>query len=153
MAFLTPREALEMFGARPELLSLQSRLMAEYERRSGGKRTFVPADGGVRSNARQAHIDRVSQEKYPVASAGLSYHEYGAAFDLNTVGGYDGAGYELLAQIARELGLKPGADFGDEFHFQLNEPLSVVKSKWSQLQKKNWSSPRPRSSYYSLRSD
>lgn len=150
MAFLSLRESVEMFGARPELLALQSQLMDRFEKQTG-KRSFVPVDGGVRSHARQAKLDADSQGKYPVATAGSSFHEYGAAFDLNIVGGYDAAGYRVLADIAREIGLRPGYDFAnrDEFHFELRESLSTAKAKWAALQKKNWSSASPRSLSYS----
>lgn len=140
MAFLSLSEAIEVAGARPELLSKLTQLMTEYERRTG-KRTFVPKFGGVRSPETQARLDRDSAGAYPVAAVGSSFHEYGAAFDLNTLGGYDADGYRQLAEIATGLGLVAGYYWKgkqqDVFHFQLDESLATTKERWAALQKKN----------------
>lgn len=144
--FYGPREALEMFGARPELLSADSKSAAEFEARTG-KRTYIAVDGGVRSNARQAALDAESGGQYPVAPAGSSYHEYGAARDrlILTADNPTEADYQLLAEISAKHGLmnrfgRPGYDPTDKGHRQLNESLDTVKAKWADLQKKNWSS-------------
>lgn len=60
------------------------------------------------------------------ASPGFSWHQYGEAVDcfvLTADGKADwdanAEGYKALARIARDLGLKPGRDFGDAPHVQL----------------------------------
>lgn len=146
MAFLGPKEAIEVAGARPELLSALSRLMDAWEKQTGGK-TMVPRDGGVRTNARQAQLDAESEGKYAVAAAGNSHHEYGAAVDLHILSGGD---YKQLAAIAFSVGLvnrKRQREFdpADPFHFQLDESLATVKAKWDALQKKNCSACASRS--------
>lgn len=81
------------------------------------------------------------------ALPGLSWHQWGAAVDSywlvdhkaewstrKRIGGVNG--YALMAEIARGLGLKPGADFGDAVHVQAIQAGSPMGAghTWPQIE-------------------
>lgn len=144
MAFLTPVEFARVWLLRPELFSVLQQHMAEFERVTG-KKTYVGAAGGVRSNAVQAatYADSI-RSGFRAAPPGKSPHEFGAAYDLIIVGtGKDAATdkanplYETLARVGESFGLVAGQHFKtgkpDPYHFQLNESLPVMRAKWDTL--------------------
>lgn len=158
--FYGPREALEMFGARPELTAADSRIASEFEAETG-KRTYIAVDGGVRDSAKQAalYADSLKQGNgtlaYPVGKPGESRHEYGSARDrlILAADNPTEADYRKLAVISARHGLvnrfgRPEYDPTDKGHGQLDEPLEVAKAEWAKLQKKNclrWCSHSSRS--------
>ena len=144
MAFLSPLELSRLGLPRPELLSILTRHMDEFERRTGQK-TYVGDNGGVRSRATQTRIYRDSlAQGFRAAPPGGSHHEFGAAYDLIIVGtGKDAAAdknaplYKTLADIGEELGVDAGFYFNrgkpDPYHFQLREDLGTAATRWETL--------------------
>lgn len=145
MSYLTPLELARVWSIRPDLFSTLTHHMALFEQRSGGRRTQIPANAGVRTTATQRAIyaDSLAADGksfkpgYRAAPPGSSAHELGAAYDLQIVGARaDDPGYELLAQIGEELGLVAGKHFRsgppDPFHFETNETPEVRRRLWNE---------------------
>ena len=136
--FLTTTELARLgHGVRPDVFSTMLKHMALAEQDTG-KKIYVRPDGGFRTHERQQQLyaakvrDQERGQVYATATPGNSRHEYGAAYDLGIVGG-TAADYEALAAIGRELGMDPGAEYGDPFHFQTRESLETVKAKYADL--------------------
>lgn len=133
MAFLTPAELLRIAPLRPELRDIVLPIMQAVEDATGHTIT-VPPNGGYRSNATQVELyaNRASNP-YPVAVPGKSRHEYGAAVDLDIIGGAD-SDYSQMATIASsQFGLASGYP-GDRVHMQLDETLDQSIAAWNDLQ-------------------
>jgi hypothetical protein len=133
VAFLTPAELLRIAGLRPELRALVLPLMQATEDATGKKLT-IPPNGGLRSNlTQQALYAARGSNPYPVAIPGRSRHEYGAAVDLNIIGGNDDD-YAQLASIAEGMFALHAAGPSDRVHIQLNESLEDSIARWDALQ-------------------
>lgn len=133
MAFLTPAELLRVAPLRPELRAVVLPLMQAVEDATGKKLT-IPPNGGLRSNlTQQALYAARASNPYPVAIPGRSRHEYGAAIDLNILGGSD-ADYAVLADIAREMFGLHAAGPTDRVHINLDETLEQSVAAWDALQ-------------------
>jgi hypothetical protein len=153
MANLTPTEQSRLGIVRPELMALLLALMDQAGARFGFT-LAVPEDGGLRSTSKQAalYADSLAQGggqlAYPVGKPGTSFHEFGAAFDVQIVkGGHDGTGhgtdddYRALADLGEALGLVAGYYYAargegqkDPYHFHLAEALSTSKARWEAMQ-------------------
>jgi len=147
MAQLSAVDRAHLGDVRPDLLQRVLQLLDSAQAQLGFT-LAVPADGGVRTNARQAQLyaDSLAQGggvlAYPVATPGSGRHEYGAAVDLHIIAGgaVDGgrgtdADYQQLADVAEAVGLVAGYYFSnsDPYHFQLAEPLAESQAQWAQL--------------------
>lgn len=133
MAFLTPAELLRVAPLRPELRAVILPLMQATEDATG-KKIAIPPNGGLRSNlTQQALYAARASNPYPVAVPGRSRHEYGAAVDLNILGG-DDADYSRMADIAREMFGLHAAYPSDRVHFGLDETLEESIARWNALQ-------------------
>jgi len=96
----------------------------------------VPDFGGLRTEAQQTQLQTWEQQScatgqgcYAVAPPGSSFHECGAAFDVQIVsGGSSDADYRALADLAPSVGLRAGYYFAqsDPFHFEL--PMSLAQA-------------------------
>lgn len=141
---LTARQQQRLGLVRPELR--QRLLMLLDSAAAAGVTCDIPAYGGTRTLDQQTALYQTSLDEgggtlaYPVAAPGRSRHEYGAAVDLNIVGGGsnpDGTGtdadYRRLADIAQSIGLTAGYYFAtssDPYHFQLTETLAESIAQW-----------------------
>lgn len=145
---LTSTQQQRLGLVRPELRQLLAQLL-DAAALALGFRCEIPEDGGTRTAERQAalYADSLAEGggtlAYPVAPAGRSRHQYGAAFDLDIVAGgsaADGTGttddYRQLADLARSLGLTAGYYFShsDRYHYQLTETLEDSIARWPALQ-------------------
>jgi hypothetical protein len=142
----------------PELVIAHDALVAELERR--GIRTKIANYGGLRSQADTTKIleyraadyqhdvaaglvsSSLPIEQYrPIAPFGSSYHNYGAAFDLEITGTPAGTSsyvaLQLAGQLAPQFGLRwgGGPDFPanrkDPPHFELAIPLSEARRRYT----------------------
>lgn len=140
--------------ALPELLGKleQLRMLAEREGIGfeiadyGGLRTesdtlrilrYRDDDWNAAVKADPALLRRTSKEKWrPIAQWGSSMHNYGAAFDVRiTKNPPKKSGLQSLSrlvELARTVGLKPGADFGDPPHFELPIGLAGARKRWEE---------------------
>lgn len=152
MALFSPNEWPRVALMRPDVRATLLAVMNEFERETG-KKTYVPANGGYRAEGVQAAIYADAlREGFRAAPPGQSGHEYGAEADLVIVGKppQDAArdqrdpDYRQLADISRRHGLLPGFYFTsglpDPYHHGADEPLDVMRAKWTELKKKGSSS-------------
>jgi len=144
MSYLTPTELARVWTLRPDVFSTLTHHMSLFEARTG-RRTTVPRDGGVRSLARQGELYADSLDAsgdvkpgYRAAKPDDSAHPLGAAYHLRIVGAtsYADPGYETLAQIGEELGMRAGLHFKgtpDPEHFETNESQQVRQRLWDDV--------------------
>ena len=142
-------------GALPELLTAWDALTAAAAAQGI---TFRIADfGGLRTQADTTLIETYRQNDYnaavasgaiapdttlqqfrPIAPWGHSFHNYGAAFDIDPVsdpGSYDQA-VQTLGSLAPSCGLKWGGNFSnpDLPHFELDVSLAAAEQMWANWQ-------------------
>lgn len=132
MAILTPLELARIALLRPELRAAVLPIMDDVERATG-KKVTIPPRGGFRTHAQQAALyATASTNPYPVAAPGQSYHEYGAALDLNILGG-TAADYQAMGAIVTgTYGLVSGLP-ADPVHMRLNESLDQAIATWNEI--------------------
>ena len=133
MAILTPAELVRIAGIRPELRALVLPIMQAVEDATGKKLT-IPPRGGLRTYAQQVDLwnDRANNP-YPVAQPGRSYHEFGAAVDLNIIGGTDDD-YAMMATIVQQRYGLVSAYPSDRVHVRLPITLEQAQESWQNLQ-------------------
>lgn len=148
MAYFSPAEWPRVVLMRPDFRATLLAVMNEFEEQTG-KKTYVPAQGGHRGEGVQGaiHADSLAQG-FRAAPAGESAHEFGAAGDLVIVGkppqnaerDQRDPDYQVLAEISRRHGLRPGFYFTsgkpDPYHHDTGETLAVMREKWNGLKKK-----------------
>lgn len=134
---LTPAELTRIALLQPQLRNAVPSLVQDIEDATG-KRVSIPPNGGWRSYATQAALfANRATNPYPVVAPGTSYHEVGAAVDLDIVGG-TAADYSAMWAIATaKYGFVVPA--GDRVHVRLNESLAQAQADWAALTSTRWS--------------
>lgn len=151
MSFALNRASL-IVQALPELLEAEAKLRAEAAKL--GITYGIAAFGGVRTQSDTTRIlkyrdddwavavrrdpglaKRTTKEKWrPIAPFGSSFHNYGAAFDLEIISAPPGRSkqwaHDELDKIAPRVGLRTGDSFNDEPHFELPITLAEAKRRW-----------------------
>ena len=134
-------DSLRHLGQVKPITAARAVAMEQYVTAHGGD-IFIPADGGLRTMARQAELARFRDDS--VAAGGAYYavhspnknarHTTGDAFDVHVLTPMDGMSvsetYHAMAVYAPTLGLKAGYFFGggppsqraDPFHFENLDP-------------------------------
>jgi len=150
-----PDAALVPGNSLPELRAAEQGLRTQAER-EGIAYVIAPFGGPLRTAADTTTILTYRKNDYAVyvaaqrkagkvpvdintfrriAPYGSSYHDFGAAFDINISAWPDGMSRdEALTHVGAMAGshnLKWGAAFGDTPHFELALPLDVVKTMWA----------------------
>lgn len=73
-----------------------------------------------------------------IAPYGQSYHDYGAAFDIQIItpapGKSNSDSLKMVGALAGKAGLRWGYSFGDAPHFELAVPLQTAKDMWNDFQ-------------------
>ena len=137
----TPAGLWQIFTALPELRDKE----AAFRQAMGdaGYTYDLPDYAGVRTDAQTAQLiawrDQAvadGEPTYRVAPAATSYHNRGAAFDIQitTPTGATSDDYQAAAEIGQGVGLNPGFYFpapNDPFHFELPYDLATVSRMWS----------------------
>lgn len=152
---LSPTVALTSQTTLPELRAAEAGMRAQATREGitydiadfGGLRTQSDTTTILGYRARE-YATYVAQQKAkglkpvdidtfrPIAPFGLSYHNYGAAFDVLIIGAPPGMSFAQalihLSAMAPTYGLRWGGLFPkpDAPHFELAQPLAVVEAKW-----------------------
>lgn len=146
----TNAEAIK--GALPQLIVAEQRL-SQLAATKGIRYRIAPF-GGVRSQADTTRIleyrdadytayvsalqpgqKQIPKEQWrKIAPFGTSYHNYGAAFDIQITtkpqGVTNAQALGIVGSLAEQAGLQWGADFGDEPHFQLRVTLQKASQLW-----------------------
>lgn len=148
MSYLSANEAKRVEYVRPDVLSIATQIMQDFERETGGRRLFIPAHGGHRSRPEQAKLYadslRIGGGKlaYPVAHPDSAPHVVGAAIDFHIVGGRNNNDnpdplFATMAAIAERHGMRAGYYWTgaqrDVFHVETRESPSVRRQKWEAL--------------------
>lgn len=152
----TPSGLWQIATALPELRDKESAFRTAMD--AMGFTYSLPDYAGVRTEAQQAQLvawrdqavadARAAAVKngtdpdaaakaayYEVAPPNTTYHEFGAAFDIQitTPDNPTDDDYANAAEIAQGVGLVPGYFFStpDPFHFQLDYDLATVQQMWT----------------------
>lgn len=146
MAFFSPIEAVRVALVRSDVRDAVLATMNDFEAKTGRK-LFVPADGGFRTESDQTRIyaDSLAQG-FRAAPPGKSPHQLAAAIDLQLVGTTQDAErdqrdplYRQLAEIATSHGLRAGFYFKtgkpDPYHFEAAETDDVMRAQWDAKKK------------------
>lgn len=145
--FLAALEFARLQLTLPRHASKVTRLMANFEKRTGKRTTIVE---GHRTTQRQAEIYADSTkggkgQAYRAAPPGHSKHQFGAATDLNIIGETAGDAvtdkasmwYGILAEEARKVGLKAGYDFmgrlPDPYHVEEPESIEALRAEYNAM--------------------
>lgn len=141
--------------ALPQLIAAEQKLSTAAAVR--GITYRIAAYGGVRSQADTTKILAIRDIEYAayvkakqakgetpipindwrrVAPFGNSYHNFGAAFDIEIVtkpaAMTNAQALAALGALAGSCGLKWGHAFGDDPHFELSGPIGTWKSAWEE---------------------
>lgn len=152
---LLPSQALTVTNALPELRTAEAGLRIQAAR-EGITYEISPFGGPLRTSSdttlilqyRAADYAKyVSRQKLAgkpvvdintfrrIAPYGSSYHDFGAAFDINITQWPDGMTQSQalthVGAMAPTYNLRWGAAFDDTPHFELALPLSQVKAMWA----------------------
>lgn len=151
---IPPDAALVPGNSLPELRAGEQGLRAQAAR-EGISYVIAPFGGPLRTQADTTNILRYRAADYAayvarqkaagravvdidtfrrVAPFGLSFHNYGAAFDINIdtwpTGMTADQALTHVGAMAAAHGLRWGAAFGDTPHFELAKTLEQVKAAW-----------------------
>lgn len=141
----------------PELQAAERKLRAYASKE--GIVYEIAAFGGFRTEADTARILKYRDDDYAVyvsnmaqqgktplpkeqwrriAPYGRSYHDFGAAFDVQIKSAPTGVSFTTaltkLGALAPLCGLRWGGSFGDAPHFELAQSLTDVQTKWDAYQ-------------------